>query len=201
MRATGVYDDDASVNSRTGLDRRCGYAPDPASRLTFTALLSTYFEDKSGNGDGDYLGYAPALAFGDQLLARYKPSAFPQLAACPTGTFVATNANGQPNGFGPNGKPDGGLTCQTPQQYAAFNTGYDGAGPATQRFDFADQHVAYTRTHASGTFRGRRLHRPLSRRRRPLRGAAVRRRTRPGPADLALRPAARPKPAHRSPTT
>ncbi len=151
VRATGVYDDDSSVNSRTGLVK-LSYAPEPASSLTFTALVSGYFEDKSGNGDGDYLDDAPALAFGNQLLARYKPSAYPHLAACPAGTFVATNANGQPNGFGPSGKPDGGLTCQTPQQYAAFNTGFDGAGPSTQTFAFADEHLAYQRTTAGGSF-------------------------------------------------
>ena len=67
----------------------------------------------------------------------------PNLKPCPKGEFVATNANGQPNGFGPNGKPDGGLTCQTPQQYASFNTGWDGAGPAWQSLKLNDNSADY----------------------------------------------------------
>ncbi|HTJ25961.1 MAG TPA: TonB-dependent receptor, partial [Candidatus Limnocylindria bacterium] len=150
----GTYDDDASTDSHSGL-LKLRYETDPGSSLTFTSMLSSYYENKTANGDGDYLAYGPAFEKGEQLLANYKPpaNATAMNPACPSGTFLGTNANGQPNGFGPDGQPDGGISCQTPQQYAAFNTGYQGAGPAWQTFDFSDQHLAYERTRANGTFR------------------------------------------------
>src|SRR6185437_16829036 len=64
-----------------------------------------------------------------------------------------TNANGQINGFGPSGAPDGGLTCQTPSQYAAFNTGWDGAGPAWQSLKLFDNSVDYRSTNGNTAFR------------------------------------------------
>jgi outer membrane receptor for ferrienterochelin and colicin len=138
----GIYPDDSSAFTRQDLVKfRWNFTPQ--SNVTFTSVASSRWANKTGNGDGDYLGYLPALAFGKQLLAAYTPSAFPQLKACAPGSFVATNANGSPNGFGPNGKPDGGLTCQTPQQYAAFNTGWDGAGTAWQSLKLNDNTFDY----------------------------------------------------------
>jgi hypothetical protein len=131
----GVYKDDSLAVSRTALGK-LRYELSPTSAITFTSLVSSYWADKTGNGDGDFTPYALALAQGQANLKGYALDAFPNLAPCPAGTFVGTNANGQPNGYGPPAKgsapgtlgaPDGGLTCQTPQQYAAFNTGYAGA--------------------------------------------------------------------------
>jgi len=138
----GIYEDDSLETTRAYL-AKLQYDFDSASSLTFTSVSENRWVNKTGNGDGDYLPYAPALAFGEQLLSEYSPSEWPSLPACPKGTFVATNANGQPNGYGPNGKPDGGITCQTPEQYAAFNTGWDGAGPAWQSLKLNDNAADY----------------------------------------------------------
>lgn len=145
VRGLAIYRDDAAALSRSGL-LKARYALSPISGLTLTSVMSSYFEDKTGNGDGDYLGYAPALAFGNQLLGAYSPSKYPTLAACPSGTFVATNANGHPNGTGPNGAPDGGILCETPAQYATFYSGLQGAGPAYQTFNFNDDDLAFEST-------------------------------------------------------
>jgi hypothetical protein len=154
VRDLGIYKDDSLAVSRSGL-AKISYALSSTSKLTFTSLVSSYWNDKTGNGDGDYTTYSLALAEGESNLAGYTPSAFPNLPACPTGTFVATNANGQPNGYGPPpkgskpgtlGPPDGGITCQTPQQYAQFNTGYFGAGTAWQSFNFGDYHLGFQST-------------------------------------------------------
>lgn len=141
----GIYKQDAVQVERAGLFK-LRYDVSPIGTITFTTVASSIWNDKTGNTDLEYTNYAPALAFGNELLAKYSPANFPKLPACPNGTFVATNANGQPNGFGPNGKPDGGITCQTPQQYAQFNTGWDGVGPAWQSFNFDDYHLRYEAT-------------------------------------------------------
>lgn len=138
----GIYTDNSLAVTRASLVK-LQYNFTPNSSLTLTSVGENRWVDKTGNGDGDYLSYAPALAFGEQLLSEYNPKSFPNLPKCPKGTFVGTNANGQPNGFGPNGQPDGGVTCQTPQQYAAFNTGWDGAGPAWQSLKLNDNAMDY----------------------------------------------------------
>lgn len=138
VRDLAVYTDDSTAVSRSGLAKLV-YSMDPYDRVSFTALASSIWDDKTGNGDGDYLEYAPALVFGQHLLA-VKGASDP----CASGTFSATNANGVPNGTGPDGQPDGGQRCQTPAQWAAYNTGYQGAGPAWQSFDLQDEHVAAT---------------------------------------------------------
>jgi hypothetical protein len=143
VRDLAVYDDDSSANAHTGL-AKLRYELDPGQSITLTSVLSSYYADKTGNGDGDYFPYAPALAFGKQLLAKYNPATAP--VACPAGSFYVKGA-----GAGPNGQPDGGSPCQTPQQYAAFNTGWDGDGPAYQTFDFADEHVGYDLSRGNGT--------------------------------------------------
>ena len=48
------------------------------------------------------------------------------------------------NGVGPNGKPDGGVTCQSPTAYANYNTGWQGAGPSWQAFHLYDNDLTYT---------------------------------------------------------
>ena len=67
------------------------------------------------------------------LALRREPA---QAESVPERHVSAPNAYGAPNGTGPNGKPDGGIRCQTPQQYAAFNTGLAGcrAGLAIVQF-------------------------------------------------------------------
>ena len=149
----GVYTDDSALVSRSAL-MKLRYAfgnPRNLDHLTATAVVTSYWDNKTGNGDNDYLPYDTALAVGAQLLASYSaPSPAPtgpfgpsNPPACAAGTFLAKNVNGAPNGFGPNGAPDGGISCQTPQQYAAFNTGYLGAGPAWQQLGFDDYHLRY----------------------------------------------------------
>jgi outer membrane receptor protein involved in Fe transport len=137
----GVYTDDSATSTRAGLVK-LRYNFDPRSSLTYTMVTSSRWENKTGNGDGDFLPYPTALARGQQLLASYNPK---QKGAyqCPGGTFPATNALGLLNGFGPNGQPDGGTTCQSPQMYADFNTGWQGAGPAWQAFHLYDNSVTY----------------------------------------------------------
>lgn len=146
IRRLGVYRDDSAAVSRSGLAKLV-YSTAPQTRITFTALSSSTWDDKTGNGDGDYLNYGPALLFGQHLLS-VKGANDP----CPAGTFTATNANGTPNGTGPDGKPDGGVRCQTPQQWASFNAGYQGAGPSWQSFDLQDEHLNLTAGSTFSTF-------------------------------------------------
>lgn len=137
VRNLAVYKDDSTAVSRSGLAKLV-YSFSPQTRLSLTSLFSSIWDDKTGNGDGDYLDYGPALTFGQHLLAS-KAASDP----CGSGTFTATNANGVPNGTGPNGEPDGGFPCQTPQQWAAFNAGYQGAGPSWQSFNLQDEHLGF----------------------------------------------------------
>lgn len=152
IRATGTYDADAGAVSHDGL-AKLRYDLSENDRITFTTTLAAFDNDKTGNGDTDYIDHVVALATGNQLLGAYKPASFPTLPACPAGTFVATNLNGKPNGFGPDGKPDGGITCQTPQQYAAFHTGYAGTGPDAERLDLVDEHLAFEHVRGGRQFR------------------------------------------------
>ncbi len=137
VRSLGVYRDDSSAVSRAGL-AKLRYRFNDANALTFASTIASYWNDKTGNGDGDYLDYAPALAFAQQLLASKKPS-----DPCGAGMFTATNANGAPNGTAPGGTPDGGTRCQTPQQYAQFNAGWQGAGPSWQALQLNDEDLSY----------------------------------------------------------
>jgi outer membrane receptor protein involved in Fe transport len=137
----GIYTDDSAATTRAGLVK-FRYTFDPHSSLTYTMVTSSKWEDKTGNGDGDFLPYPTAIARGNQLLSQYNPKSTGAYK-CPSGYFPATNALGLLNGFGPNGEPDGGVTCQTPQMYAAFNTGWQGAGPAWQAFHLYDNSLTY----------------------------------------------------------
>ena len=136
VRDLAVYKDDSAAVTRSGLAKLV-YALSAHAGVTLTTFDSSLWEDKTGNGDGDFLNYGPALTLGQNLLATKSPSDH-----CPSGTFTATNTNGVPNGTGPNGQPDGGFPCQTPQQYAGFNQGYQGAGAAWQSFNLFDQSLA-----------------------------------------------------------
>jgi outer membrane receptor protein involved in Fe transport len=136
----GIYTDDSAATTRTGLVK-LRYSFDPRNSITYTMYTSSKWEDKTGNGDGDFLPYATALARGQQLLSAYNPGT--ATFKCPTGTFPGTNALGLLNGFGPNGQPDGGVTCQTPKAYANYNTGWQGAGPAWQAFHLYNNALNY----------------------------------------------------------
>jgi outer membrane receptor protein involved in Fe transport len=138
----GIYTDDSAAATRAGLVK-FRFDFDAKNSLTYTMVTSSRWEDKTGNGDGDFLPYQTALARGDQLLSAYNPTSSGSPYKCPSGTFPGTNALGLLNGFGPSGKPDGGTTCQTPGQYAAFNTGWQGAGPAWQAFHLYDNSLTY----------------------------------------------------------
>ncbi|MBV9272195.1 MAG: TonB-dependent receptor [Candidatus Eremiobacteraeota bacterium] len=135
VRGLATYKTDTSAVSRSGL-AKVVYAFTPDKTLSLTAVASSMWADKTGNGDGDYLDYGPALTFGQHLLA-VKPASDP----CGAGTFIATNANGVPNG----------IRCQTPQQWAAFNAGYQGAGPAWQSFNLQDQDLRFTNERGRST--------------------------------------------------
>lgn len=109
------------------------------SHLTASATWSDYWDDKTGNGDQDYLPYGTALALGKALLASYSPGkptkppySVSNLPNCPDGRFLGFSVNGNPYGFGTNGLPDGGPHCVTPNQYANFAGGWQGAGTTWQ---------------------------------------------------------------------
>jgi hypothetical protein len=142
----GVYKDDSTAISRDGVFK-LRYAFSNATSLTLTNVDSSYYEDKTGNGDGDYLTPTVALVEGEGLLAKKKSS-----DTCPAGEFTATEASGQPYGTGPNGMSDGGSPCQTPQSYASLNTGFQGAGPRYQTFDFNDAAAHFRTATANNVF-------------------------------------------------
>jgi outer membrane receptor protein involved in Fe transport len=155
----GVYTDDSSAPMYGGLVK-FRYTFDSQDNLTYTMVSSSRWENKTGNGDGDFLPYQTAVARGQQLLSSCNPKCTysPPLASkttitCPTGTFAATNALGLLNGYGPNGEPDGGVTCQTPAEYAGFNTGWQGAGPAWQAFHLNDNSVAWEHDSPNAVFK------------------------------------------------
>ncbi|MEO6990951.1 MAG: TonB-dependent receptor [Candidatus Baltobacteraceae bacterium] len=149
----GIYKDDTTVVNRGDfLKLRYEFGnPQKLAHLTASALSAYYWDDKTGNGDQDFLPYPTALAIGKSSLAGYSPPSAPLAPpygpsnppACGAGTFLGLNPNGAPWGFGPDGKPDGGTNCVTPQQYAKFESGYQGAGPTWQAFSIADYHLKY----------------------------------------------------------
>ena len=144
---SGVYQDDTTAVNHAGLGKlrfNFGDLSNP-TRLTVSALAARFWDDKTGNGDNDYLPYDTALAAG-QANAANNSNAPAQgnindPANCPGGTFSVGNAAGGYWGQDPQGNPDGGVPCMTPKQYAGFVTGYQGAGPAWQDFRLNDYHV------------------------------------------------------------
>jgi hypothetical protein len=143
----GIYKDDSSATTRSGL-LKLRYDLSAATHLTLTSVASSYWEDKTGNGDGDYLTPGVALLDGKGLLTN-KSAKDP----CPPGEFTATNANGVPWGTGPGGIPDGGSPCQTPASYASSLSGLQGAGPAWQAFNFNDEALHFDSTGAHTALR------------------------------------------------
>lgn len=120
------------------------------SHLTASAAWSDWWDDKTGNGDADYLPYNTALAMGKALLASYSPGpptkppyTVQNVPNCPDGKFLGSSLNGNPYGFGPNGLPDGGPHCVTPAQYATYASGWQGAGTAWQAFHMTQYDLRY----------------------------------------------------------
>ncbi|GAC1492184.1 MAG: hypothetical protein NVS1B2_04810 [Vulcanimicrobiaceae bacterium] len=142
VRSLATYRDDSSAVTHSAL-AKLRYDLSAATSLTFSTVASSYWEDKTGNGDTDYLSPTVALAQGSNLLAAKNPT-----DACPGDSFTATNANGTPWGTGPGGVPDGGSPCQTPQSYASHIAGLQGAGPAWQSFAF-DDYALHLRSNGS----------------------------------------------------
>jgi outer membrane receptor for ferrienterochelin and colicin len=149
----GVYPYDTSVVSRGALVKfRYGFGnTEHQSHLTASVVWSAYWDNKTGNGDQDFLPYNTALAMGNALLASYTPPAVANtppytvanLPSCGSGTFLASSLNGNPYGFGPNGLPDGGPHCVTPQQYAQYAEGWQGAGTTWQAFHQAQYNLRF----------------------------------------------------------
>ncbi|GAC1402301.1 MAG: hypothetical protein NVSMB64_01880 [Candidatus Velthaea sp.] len=140
---SGSYPVDSTVVSRGALIK-LKYAfgkPENQSYLTVHGLFQHYWDDKTGNGDDDYQPYNTELAVGNALLAG--PPAPPKGVTCAAGTFAVYNANNAPNGFSPNGNPNGGSTCQTPQQYATNYSGYAGTGATWQAFSVQDYGIKF----------------------------------------------------------
>ncbi len=124
-----AYRDDASFRLSQATIRRSFLAKlrftlGTGTFLTLHAMSNDSTADGTGNSDNIYLTPTVALAKGQQLLTN-KGVGDP----CGPGTFMAVNAFGIPNGVGRDFAPDGGVTCQTPQQYAQFNIGWQGYGP------------------------------------------------------------------------
>lgn len=129
------YTSVATGNLSRGSLFKLRYNVNDETRITGDILTSVASSDQGGTYP-TYVTQKQALATGNQLLAFKSPS-----DACPAGAFTATNFAGFPNGFDQNGVPDGGVTCQTPQQYANFNTGLQLFGQSSQVLRDTDYHL------------------------------------------------------------
>jgi hypothetical protein len=157
----GVYPYGTGVANRGALVKLQWLLGDLAhpSHLTASAVWSSYWDDKTGNGDQDYLPYNTTLSLGKSLLASYSPGkptkppySVTNLPNCHDGTFLAFSLNGNPYGFGPNGLPDGGAHCVTPQQYASYAGGWQGAGTTWQAFHMSQYDLRYDTPTRGGQF-------------------------------------------------
>lgn len=150
--ALGQYPVNSNIVNRSML-YKLRYGLGSNAHLTAVALSSYYWDNKTGNGDGDFLPMDTGLALGNQRLANYTPTAQPgpynalNPPACGAGTFVGVGTGGNAYGYGPDGvTPDGGTTCVTPQQWASINSTWQGAGPAWQGFTNQDYQVRFDAT-------------------------------------------------------
>ncbi|HKW44009.1 MAG TPA: TonB-dependent receptor plug domain-containing protein, partial [Candidatus Eremiobacteraceae bacterium] len=146
VRQTGIYQDDTSFINKSGLAKMV-WNLSPTSHLTAAYLGSTEWDDKTGNGDNDYVPYQVDLAAGQANLAaaiaaNQQQAGSDQCNATNPATFtVQTSNSGNSPGFGPSNQPDGGSACQTPASFAQANFGYQGAGPAWQSYHSNDYHL------------------------------------------------------------
>jgi len=106
--AQASYVDDSSVTSRAALFKLT-YAPDAKTNVVLTDVNGSYWENKTGNGDGDYLPYATAYA-----------------------TCVSQGS-------------------AAPRTCAEQTTGWQGAGPAWQAFNFGYQDATVSHRFGEGT--------------------------------------------------
>ncbi|HEY5095185.1 MAG TPA: TonB-dependent receptor [Candidatus Eremiobacteraceae bacterium] len=150
-RALGVYQDDTSFVNKSGL-MKLVYDVNPNTHLTAAYLGSNEWDDKTGNGDNDYLPYQVELAAGQgNLAAAIGSGADPCTLANPNTFTVGFNNGGGTPGKDRSGNPDGGSQCQTPQSFAKANFGYQGAGPAWQAYHSNDYHLGLDTKLGRGT--------------------------------------------------
>lgn len=152
VRALGVYPDDTSFTNKSALAKiRFNFSP--TAHLTADVLGSAEWDDKTGNGDNDYLPYQVELAAGEAQLAAARSSGSDSCTQANPNTFtVSSNNSGGTFGQGPNGQPDGANPCQSPQSFAAANSGYQGAGAAWQSYHSDDYDLKYDKTSGNNSF-------------------------------------------------
>lgn len=157
VRALGVYEDDTSItNKSTLLKGRIKF--NDSSSLTASWLSGAWWDDKTGNGDNDYLPFDVALTSGRNLLAaaiaanQANPGSDPCNAANAGQFTLGPNANNSTPGQGPGGVPDGGSVCQTPRSYANAIDGWQGAGPSWNALRSNAYGMHYETTHGENTF-------------------------------------------------
>jgi outer membrane cobalamin receptor len=152
VRQAATYIDDTAFSNRSVL-AKLRYNFSSSAHLTAAVLGSSEWDNKTGNGDNDYLPYGLELTIGQNDLAAAIASGTDTCTQANPNTFTVQTANGgQAPGIGPNNQPDGGNPCQTPQSYAAANFGFQGAGPAWQAYHSNDYHLKYDNTTGRNTF-------------------------------------------------
>jgi outer membrane receptor protein involved in Fe transport len=158
VRALGVYPDDTSITNKSSLIK-ANLKINDSSSLTAAWLSGAWWDDKTGNGDNDYLPYATALASGQTLLRsaiaanQASPGSDPCNASNPRQFTLAPNSNinGSTPGQGPGGASDGGNVCQSPQSYANFIDGWQGAGTTWNALRSNAYAIRYDETHGNNT--------------------------------------------------
>jgi len=138
---SGVYQTDSTYVTRGGLVKlKYSFGnPQNESHITTHGLFQMSWADRTGNSDIDYQPYVLELAKGNNALQQYVAAGG---GTCPAGSFAVTALNGSP----------AYVPCQTPQQYANFNTGFAGAGPAWQEFVVQDYGLKYDTPIGKTTF-------------------------------------------------
>jgi outer membrane cobalamin receptor len=151
-RQLGVYQDDNSFVNKSGLMKLI-YDLNSKIHITAAYLGSNEWDDKTANGDNDYLPYQVELAAGQGNLASAISSGSDPCNIANPNTFqVQHNNGGGTPGLDRNGNPDGGSQCQTPQSFAQANFGYQGAGPAWQSYHSNDYHIRLDTKLGQGDF-------------------------------------------------
>jgi len=152
VRKLATYIDDTGFINRSAL-AKLRYNFSPTAHLTADVLGSAEWDNKTGNGDNDYLPYQVELAAGQRNLAAARSSGTDNCTIANPNTFTVGSGNGGgPPGQGPNGQPDGGNPCQTPQSFAQANFGYQGAGPAWQAYHSDDYDLKYEKSAGDNSF-------------------------------------------------
>jgi outer membrane receptor protein involved in Fe transport len=118
------------------------YDFDPGTQLMFTGYSATIWEDKTGNGDEDFLTYPFQLFNAQQALAQNGNMTSITLPNGTTETCtgsIAVLVN-----------PSPGYACVTPQQYARESSGPAGGGPGPfQGIRNQDYDLRFTKTLSS----------------------------------------------------